>query len=203
MDYVSGASKEFNLGVAEIFKKAGGAVDLLNDGLEKAGMPRMLLQNEKGDSHAADQAIDFLKKTGSDIPQTIGGKIIGSVFHTGPDIFTMMAAPEIGIGASGLKVPRFTTFMAVKEGLGGYEQDRTIKSAVDGFIMGAIEGQTMHMLGYGGSKFGQYISGITKDKVIGGASGAVATSLLFGGHTAATDYLNTGKIDLDNFLVSA
>jgi hypothetical protein len=210
-----GAVKSFNNSLAGNIRGVGNAIKIMEDAV--AAIPDINLLSEEERQPPITSAdliygiadgIDEVTKDNPDVPNTIVGNVVGGLSSIAPDLVFAAGAPEVKLptwlSRMGLtKIPKFATYLGVKEYLDTYVQE--LKTEPDEFkklykslgagAKGFEEGLLFHSLGFTAGEISKLASKLGAGEVATAATGGVANGALFGGYNALEQFLSIGEID--------
>lgn len=96
----------------------------------------------------------------------------------------------------------FVTAMGANALGGEYKKSGNALDAIQAGAEGAAEGMVFHQLGELGVKSGNYVNAKTGSDILDKSTGALVTSLGFGGYDAAKQYAETGNINWNTVAAS-
>jgi hypothetical protein len=131
--------------------------------------------------------------------------VVNAALHMAPEIMAFHAGmPKIGVGRltamTGGKVkhlPQFAVGLGVKEFVNTYQETENFfeaaKRGADGFNLGLV----YEAIGVPGQKVRDVVHAATANIKLAAGTELAATSLLFGGQSAAEQFINTGEVDMN------
>ena len=200
--YLMGGLAQFNEGLADLSRTAHRGLTLFADA---AGL-------EWKNPFFKDMA-DALSKVGAEgeykTPDDIAGNIISGMAYMAPDLMATVVMPEMKIAQMGrltkgaiTKIPKFPVLLGTKEALASYEQagesPDKYKNLYKDFAHGYQEGLLFEAFGLTAGEVGKLTQSLGAPRVVSETVSGVASGSLFGGHTIAAEYLETGSFDPQN-----
>jgi hypothetical protein len=143
-----------------------------------------------------------------DMPEGLAGDVINSITSL-PWFFAGMAAtPElkleqIGLATKGIitKIPNIVSYMSVSNAAREYEKQALqgtgdkIAPAIEAAGEGATEGVMYHLMGFGSSKFGEYVGKATDSKIANFFTNVASNAGLFSGAGVVENVIKGEDID--------
>lgn len=194
--YVGGTGRSLAEGTASILESMQGANNLLS---------KYLFGHEVEGKGGYVQLADLTKESAvnnlNEMPEGFAGKVLGGVAETIPLLLATPFAPELGV------IPKFGTAMGAIGFGKSYNEHKDVLAATQEFGYGLAEGSILHGLGMAGESIGKWASTTKAGEIIGKdltgkSAAAIVSSLGFGVYDASKQFLQTGKVNLDDVAVS-
>lgn len=198
-DYIEGTIKEFGNGTANLFEAMDGASKFIADhtGLSHGGVFK----------DVADGIRNGLKSA-EDMPDDLGGKVLGGIAQSVPLVLQTVAMPELdfldvplGVGANAFKMSyKLPTALAFNNAGEAYRAKGDEMKALGAGVEGVVSGTVLGALGYPTQKVMGLVGELGGNKALSATAGALASGTGFGGFNVAQKYISTGNADSKDFL---
>lgn len=210
LNWLYGTLGEFNNGLADIFSTADNLVRSISD-LTTGDEDKL----SGGAFYEIAKAIRSTNMAGAELPETVGGGVVGGVARMAPLLMTLAlfkstptaSSATLGAEAQAAKLfPNFVKYTTTEGFANAYAEKLNQKGSnkffdasdyldiAGGTAEGMKFGITMELLGIGAKEAEGIVSGLTGSSVAGGTASLLVNSLGMGGSEAVKQIIDTGEI---------